>query len=173
MTTVDVPGGVLHSTSSALRQEIEEFLYAEAEMLDQWRLLEWLELFVLDCHYTVPSTDKPDGDPRRNLVLIHDDRFMLEQRARSLLTRGAHAEYPHSRTRRIVGNVRASEAGNGIIRVSANFVVNRSRRGHIDTYMGHYEHEMVREDGLLRFVVRKAVLDMDALSPHGKVSIIL
>jgi hypothetical protein len=28
-----------------LRAEIEEFLYMEAELLDEWRLDEWLELF--------------------------------------------------------------------------------------------------------------------------------
>jgi p-cumate 2,3-dioxygenase beta subunit len=172
MTTAITDGPLLQSSSTALRHEIEEFLYAEAELLDQWRLLEWLELFALDCRYIVPSTDKPDGDPLRDLVLVHDDRFMLEQRATSLLTRGAHAEYPHSRTRRIISNVRAAEA-DGVVRVSANFLLHRNRRGLVDTYAGHYEHRLLREQGVLLYSVRKAILDLDALSPHGKISIIL
>ena len=86
--------------------DVEQFLFEEAELLDQWRLHEWLDLFAPDGHYEVPATDRPDGDPTRDLFLIHDDRFLLEQRVNSLLTRAAHAEYPHSATRRMISNVR-------------------------------------------------------------------
>ena len=30
------------------RAEIEDFLFAEADLLDEWRLPEWLELFTED-----------------------------------------------------------------------------------------------------------------------------
>ncbi|GAA1545358.1 aromatic-ring-hydroxylating dioxygenase subunit beta [Nocardioides humi] len=155
-----------------LRAEMEEFLFHEADLLDRWQLMEWLELFTLDCRYVVPSTDRPDGDPTRDLVLVHDDRFMLEQRATSLLTRSAHAEYPHSRTRRLVGNVRVVERP-GELDVRANFILTRSRSGVVDTYVGRYEHRLVREGAELRFRERRAILDLDALSPQGKLSVIL
>ena len=160
--------------SMILSHEIEQFLYREAELLDQWRLPEWLELFAPTGEYLVPSTDKPDGDPHRHLFLVQDDRFLLEQRINSLMKRSAHAEYPHSRTLRIVGNVRPSEPEAGKVAVRANFVVHRSRNGVVDTYFGHYDHVLERDDQTgFRFLVRKAVLDLDALRPHGKVSIIL
>jgi p-cumate 2,3-dioxygenase beta subunit len=177
MTTSPATGQdrpALRSSSTALRLEIEEFLFEEAELLDQWRLHEWLEMVALECQYLVPATDKPDGDPTTDLFLIQDDRFLLEQRVNSLLTRSAHAEYPHSRTRRQVTNVRATDTGAGQIHVDANFSVYRVRTETFDTYVGHYRHLLTREaDGTLRFVVRKAVLDLDALRPQGKVSIIL
>jgi len=162
------------TASDALMRSVERFLYEEAELLDQWRLHEWLELFTPGGQYLVPSTDKPDGDPKRDLFLIQDDRFLLKQRVNSLLTRAAHAEYPHSRTRRLIANVRVPEAGDGRLAVTANFAVYRVRSGTLDTYVGQYRHVLrQQENGELRFEIRKAVLDLDALRPHGKVSVIL
>ena len=37
-----------------LKQEIEEFLYREAELLDERRYEEWLDLFTEDTHYFMP-----------------------------------------------------------------------------------------------------------------------
>jgi p-cumate 2,3-dioxygenase subunit beta len=159
---------------AVLTDEIEQFLFEEAELLDQWRLHEWLELFAADGHYLVPSTDRPDGDPLRDLFLIQDDRFLLEQRVNSLLTRAAHAEYPHSRTRRLIANVRVTLSDDDRVSVQANFAVFRARSGTVDTYVGHYRHVLERDaGGDLKFVTRKSVLDHDALRPQGKVSIIL
>jgi p-cumate 2,3-dioxygenase subunit beta len=162
------------ASAENLRRAAERFLHAEADLLDRWQLHQWLELVTAGGHYLVPATDKPDGDPDHDLFLIQDDRFLLEQRVNSLLTRSAHAEYPHSRTRRMVTNIGARARGDELVEVIANFAVFRMRNGITDTYVGRYEHllEHDPETGF-RFVVRKAVLDLDALRPVGKVSIIL
>lgn len=158
---------------AALKDEVERFLYDEAELLDTWRLHEWLQLFTASARYLIPATDLPDGDPTRDLFLVQDDRFLLEQRVNSLLTRAAHAEYPHSRTRRLITNIRVSEEPDGRVHAAANFGVFRVRNGTLDTYVGCYRHVLVRDGDDLRFAVRKTVLDLDALRPQGKVSIIL
>lgn len=168
-----VPGPVLSVSDTQLRQ-IEQFLFDEAQVLDEWRLHEWLELFTADAHYLIPATDRPEGDPSRDLFLVQDDRFLLEQRVNSLLTRAAHAEYPHSRTTRMISNIRATHGDGGRIRVRANFAVYRVRNGVIDTYVGQYRHILEYDaEQVLRYVERKSVLTLDALRPHGKVSIIL
>ena len=154
--------------------EVEQFLVEEAELLDQWRLHEWLDLFAPGGYYEIPATDRPDGDPTKDLFLVHDDRFLLEQRVNSLLTRAAHAEYPHSATRRMISNVRVMEAPNDRLHVLANFAVYRVRSGVLDTYVGQYRHIVERDEiTRFRFVSRKSVMVLDALRPHGKVSIIL
>ena len=38
--------------------EVEQFLYDEAELLDQWRLHEWLELFTPCLLYTSDAADE-------------------------------------------------------------------------------------------------------------------
>lgn len=158
----------------ALSAEAERFLYGEADLLDDWRLPEWLELFLPEGQYLVPSTDLPDGDPGRDLFMVQDDRFLLEQRIGSLMKRSAHAEYPHSRTRRMISNVVAGSDDEGRVHIRANFAVFRMRNGAFDTYVGCYRHVLERdESGALRYLVRRSVLDLSSLRPHGKVSIIL
>jgi p-cumate 2,3-dioxygenase beta subunit len=57
--------------------------------------------------------------------------------------------------------------------VTANFAVYRMRFELIDTYVGRYEYTLVRRDGQLKIRERKAILDLEALRPHGKISFIL
>jgi p-cumate 2,3-dioxygenase beta subunit len=157
-----------------LRTEVEDFLYHEADLLDRWQLREWLELLTDDVVYEVPSTDAETGDLTSELGFIHDDRERLEGRVERLLSRHAHREFPWSRTRRLITNVRcAAEPGGDGVQVHANFCVWRYRAGHADAYVGAYEHRLRREDGELRLAHRRAVLDLERLHPHGSISIIL
>jgi p-cumate 2,3-dioxygenase subunit beta len=155
------------------RQTIEDFLYEEAALLDEWRLDEWLELLTDDATYEVPSTDMPDGDPHTTLSLIADDKTRIRSRVAQLLGKSAWAENPPSRTRRMISNVRVRQIDGEAMDVSANFVVYRLRFEQMDTYVGRYEYILVPRDGRLKIRARKAILDLEALRPHGKVSFIL
>jgi len=155
------------------RAEVEEFLYEEAALLDAWRLREWLGLLTDDATYEVPSTDTPDGDARTTLFLVADNLERLRSRVNQLLGKTAWAENPRSRTRRLITNARILDVDGDTIRVTANFVVYRMRVEQVDTYVGRYEHTLVRRDSALRIRHRRAILDLEALRPHGKVSIIL
>jgi p-cumate 2,3-dioxygenase beta subunit len=92
---------------------------------------------------------------------------------KQLLGKSAHAETPHSRTRRLLSNVRIRGVENGRISVTANFAVYRLRLEQVDTYVGRYEYVLVRHQGRLKIRERRAILDLEALRPHGKVSFIL
>jgi p-cumate 2,3-dioxygenase beta subunit len=95
-----------------------------------------------------------------------------------LKSRKAHAENPHSRTHRLVSNVRvfaadpdAGEADS--VRVSASFVVHRARDGRFDAYVGRYDHRLaVTADGLL-FRLRRSILGHESLSAGARLSFIL
>lgn len=155
------------------RQQIEDFLYEEAALLDEWRLQEWLALLTEDATYEVPSTDTPDGDARTTLFIIADNMERIRSRVNQLLGKSAWAENPHSRTRRFISNVRIREVAGDSLRVTANFAVYRMRSELVDTYVGRYEYTIVWRDGGLKIRQRRAILDLEALRPHGKVSIIL
>jgi p-cumate 2,3-dioxygenase beta subunit len=47
------------------------------------------------------------------------------------------------------------------------------RSGQVDPLIGAYEYILRRVDGTLKIAFRKAVLDLEALRPHGTLSIIL
>jgi p-cumate 2,3-dioxygenase beta subunit len=155
------------------RAEVEDFLYAEAALLDDWRLEEWFALFAPGAVYEVPTAGAADDDdPRQSLFYIADDYVRLRERVARLGKKEAHAEYPHSRTRRSISNVRVLESGNGLTRVACNFVCHRARAGKVDVYFGHclYSIDATKPDW--KIAAKRVLLDMDLLYP-GKVSILL
>jgi len=156
------------------RQQVEEFLYDEAALLDAWRLDDWLALLTHDAVYQVPSNDSPDADPRNTLFIIADDINRIRARVARLKKHDAHAEQPPSRTRRLLTNVRILERNGASLEVAANFSVHRFRRNDgIRVYVGHYRYELRVEDGRLKIARREAVIDSMELGALGSVSFIL
>ncbi len=163
--------------SENLRLQVEDFLFREAELLDNWQLDEWLQLFTDDARYVVPATDLPEGDHTKDLCIISDNMLMLRGRVNRLKSRHAHREYPWSRTRRLITNVRVHESGDEV-QVRASFAVYRSRDAsgrwsQTDCYVGEYHYVLLRRDGTFKIRYRRATLDLEGLHGHGAVSIIL
>ena len=156
------------------RSEAEDLLFEEADLLDQWRLTEWLALYTADASYLVPSTDLPPGaDPAKSLFYIADDRARMQERVVRLMKKSAHAEQPRSRTRHLVSNVRVGTCQDDVTLVSAAFVTFRTKHALTDTYMGRLLYRLRRVDGQWRIREKRCELDLDGLRPHGRVSIIL
>ena len=156
------------------RQQVEDFLYHEAALLDAWRLDEWLALLTDDARYHVPSNEAPNADPAATLFMVADDIHRIKARVLRLQDPHAHAEYPHSRTRRMISNVRISERNDAELRVEANFVVYRFRREErIREYVGAYRYLLRIENGRLKIAQRDAVIDALELGSLGSVSFIL
>jgi p-cumate 2,3-dioxygenase beta subunit len=155
------------------RGEVEDFLFLEADLLDTWRLDDWLGLFAADGRYEIPTTDCPDGDPEKNLFIVADSMPVLRGRVQRLKSVAAYSESPRSRTRRIVGNVRLLGLDGDVLKVSANFIVQRVKNELSDSYCGRYDLLLRPTGDGLRFVRRRAVLDLDALRPQGRISFIL
>ena len=153
------------------RQQVEDFLYAEAALLDAWRLDDWLLLFDEDAKYEVPCNDAVDGDPARDLMLINDNYARLTARVARLNSRHAHREFPHSRTNHQVFNVRVDASGDEIS-VTASFTVWRFRAGR-SGYVGGYRYRLRRRDGGFRIAFKRAELDMTDLRSVAEVAIIL
>jgi p-cumate 2,3-dioxygenase beta subunit len=154
------------------RQQIEDFLYVEAALLDSWALDEWLLLFDEDAKYEVPSNDALDGDPARDLMLIDDNYMRLTARVERLNSRRAHREYPHSRTNHQIFNVRIDGSAEDIS-VAASFTVWRFRAGRSSCYVGQYHYRLRRTDGSFRIAAKRAELDMTDLRDVADVAIIL
>lgn len=156
------------------RAAVEEFLFAEADLLDEWRLPEWLELFTDDATYSVPATDVPaNASPDSSLFYVADDRFRLSERVKRLMKRTAHAEFPHSRTRHVVSNVRIRSRAEDELEVSSAFITFRTKDGVTDTYFGSNRYKLVQVEGHLRIRDKRCLLASEGLRMQGRVSIIL
>ena len=156
------------------RAEVEDLLYREAELLDAWNLDDWLTLLTDDAAYYVPPNDKPDADHRFTLFTIADDIVRLRERVIRLSDPNCHAEYPPSRTRRMISNVRVTDAEGDTASIAANFVIYRYRRNEDERiFVGHYRHKLRRVGGALKIAERRAILDAEELGAMGAVSFLL
>ena len=161
------------SQQAISRQQVEEFLYTEAALLDAWELGDWLQLFDEDAKYEVPCNDTPDGDPARDLMLIDDNYARLTSRVDRLNSRRAHREYPHSRTNHQVFNVRLQDVSAEDLSVATSFTVWRFRAGRTNCYVGKYRYRLRRSDGSFRITTKRAEFDMTDLREVADVAIIL
>ncbi len=177
MTTTETPPAVT-SLGSVTRSQVEDFLYREARLLDDWDLDAWLALWAPGgTRYVVPCNDDPDGDPATDLVLIDDDELRLRLRVERLNSRKAHREYPHSRTSHQVSNVIldpvTGPGGDPELPVTAEFTVWRFRNGRATYYVGRYHYRLVAVTGELRIRAKRCALAMTELRPAGDVAILL
>ena len=162
------------STEAITRNDVEEFLYREAAMLDRWQLDEWLALFTSDAVYHVPTIGTaPEVGPENTLFYIADDHTRLRERVIRLQKKGAHVEWPRSRTRHMVSNVLIDSRTGQELLVSAAFAVHRFKNAAADLYVGSYRYRLAVTPEGLRIREKRSMLDMDALRPHGRVSILL
>lgn len=162
--------------SSDLHRQVEAFLFAEADLLDEWRLKEWEALLTPDARYLVPPIGVPGNDrlePDTTLFIAADEREMIAARVERMMGKTAYAENPRSNIRHMISNLQILSAQGDEIRTSANFCVYRIRRAEIVTFIGRYLHTLVRSGDSLRIKEKRACLDIDVLRGQGGLSIIL
>ena len=156
------------------RSDVEDLLFREAALLDEWKLEEWLTMLTPDASYHIPPNDHPDGDPKNTLFILADDIVRIRERIKRLMSPECHAEYPHSRTRRMINNVRIVSDDGDLVTVAANFVCYRYRRyERIREYVGAYRYVLRREGNGLLIKERRVIIDAHELGSLGSVSFIL
>jgi p-cumate 2,3-dioxygenase subunit beta len=114
-----------------------------------------------------------DASPDNNLFYVADDRFRLSERVKRLMKRTAHAEFPHSRTRHLVSNVRIRKRIGEDLEVSSAFITYRTKDGVTDTYFGSNRYRLVPGNGTFKIKEKRCLLDSEGLRAQGRVSIIL
>jgi 3-phenylpropionate/cinnamic acid dioxygenase small subunit len=155
-----------------VKQEIEDFFYREADLLDERRYEEWLDLFTEDTHYWMPlRRNVPRDEPEREFTRpgvdanwFDEGKDTLTRRVKQILT-GIHwAEEPPSRICHIVSNIQIVRATLGEVEARSRFIVYRNRvQTETDFLVGKREDLLRRMDGGLKIARRKIVLDQNVL----------
>lgn len=178
--TAPTTGAVLIGGREITRADVEDFLYAEADILDAWKYDDWLALFEPGARFEVPATDWTGASPHASGSFVCDDWDLLRARVKRLKSRKAHAENPPSLTHRMISNVRLREHDEpGVLRVTASFITHRARDGEFDAYVGRYDHllvtggESATGGAELRFRLRRAILSHEHLTAGSRLSFIL
>ena len=122
---------------------IEQFLFHEADLIDQRSYTEWLKLYTDDCRYWVPL-EEFQKDPKTTVSLIYDDRKLIETRVNRLGQPSMHAQAPHSRTLHVIGNIRIEhDSRDGKTMVRSNQLVTEYRQNNIRIFSGQVIHHLV------------------------------
>ncbi len=157
-----------------LTQEIAQFLYDEAELLDERRHDAWLALLAEDIRYWMPMRRNVKfGDTTREFTRETEDiswfdegKDTLTRRVRQIQT-GIHwAEEPQSRITHMVSNVQVLGVTGDTSEVQAKsrFLIYRNRvETETDLLVGKREDTLRRAgDGWL-IARRKIILDQNVL----------
>ncbi len=160
-----------------LKQDVEAFLYHEANLLDDRQYEEWLDLLTDDVRYWVPMRRNVKfGELEREFTREGQDinwfdegKTTLTQRVRQILT-GVHwAEEPLSRLSHLVTNVEITEAtpsaaDAGEVSLRCRFIIYRNRVAtETDILVGRREDRLRRVDGQWRIAQRQVFLDQNVL----------
>jgi 3-phenylpropionate/cinnamic acid dioxygenase small subunit len=146
---------------------IVEFLYDEADALDEERLDDWVALLAEDLVYQAPvrvTRNRNEGAPfSETMFHFDDDHTSISVRVHRLLrTTSGWAENPPSRVRRIVGNVLVHETANpDEYAATSSLIVTRSRMdGTVPDVISAQRRDIVRRapDGW-RLAQRQILLD--------------
>src|SRR6266487_2231748 len=160
-----------------LKQQIEEFLYHEAELLDERRFNEWLDLLTEDVRYWMPMRRNVKfGELEREFTREGQDinwfdegKETLTQRVQQILT-GVHwAEEPLSRICHMVSNMQILHVTPSVLEpaevtVKCRFLIYRNRvETETDLLVGKREDVLQRVHGEWHIRQRKVVLDQNVL----------
>ncbi len=162
IASLDV-AGALPVEDPKLARELEQFLFAEAALLDAGRFEDWLALFAADGRYWVPA--EPDAaDPDTTISIFDDGRELLSVRVDRLRRPDAYVVEPPPRTAHVVSNIQCWRDGAAYLtRYKLLMAEYRSetRRYFAATVM----HRLVRDGGALRIVVKRVDL-IDCAATH-------
>ncbi len=157
------PGRTLHATGlltagADLQREVEQFLYRQAELLDDKQWQPYIDLFAAEGVYWMPVTPQQtdwEGSPS----IFAEDRLMMEIRKGRITHPNAWSQAPMWETNHLVSQVALESVADHEIKVRSRFHFMELRRDNVRHFGGRYQHTLVRvADGTLRIQLQRVDL---------------
>ena len=177
-SAIDLPRLARSPAYDALKADVEEFLFWEADLLDERRFEQWLELIAEDVVYFMPmrrnvkfgqQAARENTRVGEGISWFDEDRWTLEKRVQQILTGVHFAEEPLSRVSRLVSNVRVVAAVPSLdhaaeVVVRSRFLVYQNRAEHETyTFAGKRTDRLRRNGEGWLIASREIVLDQNVL----------
>jgi 3-phenylpropionate/cinnamic acid dioxygenase small subunit len=158
-----------------LQQEVEQFLYKEARLLDERRLEEWLDLLAEDLHYWMPMRrnikfgdwDLEFTSADTEINWFDEGKDILAGRIRQINT-GVHwPEEPVSRFEHFISNVEVVGVEDDEIRVNSKFFCYQNRlQDEVNHFVGRREDILKRDlETNFKLYRRKIIIAMNVMIP--------
>ena len=159
-----------------LKADVEEFYYCEADLLDNRRFRDWLELLTDDISYFMPirrNVKFGQHEARENtkrgegISWFDEDKWTLTKRVDQILTGVHYAEEPLSRITHMVSNVQITDVRPSLeapaeLDVTSRFLVYQNRVEY-ETYtlVGRRNDTLRRLDSGLKVCRREILLEQN------------
>jgi 3-phenylpropionate/cinnamic acid dioxygenase small subunit len=161
-----------------LKQEIEEFLYMEADLLDHREFRQWLDLLAEDLIYFMPirrnvkfgqHAEKENTKQGEGISWFDEDKWTLTKRVEQILTGVHYAEEPLSRVTHMVSNVRLLDVSPSpedaqTVVVGCRFLVFQNRVEYeSNTFIGRRVDTLRRHGNSWLIAKRELILEQNVL----------
>jgi 3-phenylpropionate/cinnamic acid dioxygenase small subunit len=155
-----------------LKADVEDFYYHEADLLDERRFRDWLELIAEDITYFMPirrnvkfgqHAARENTRQGEGISWFDEDKWTLTKRVDQILTGVHYAEEPLSRITHMVSNVQIKAARPQIndvreLDVTSRFLVYQNRvQYETYTFVGR-RHDTLRLSGTCWKIARREIL---------------
>jgi len=148
--------------TSTTREDLIDFVYDEARMLDEGRYDDWLALWLPDGHYWMPL-DYQQSDPIHVTSLMYEDMFMLKLRVERLNGARTFSQKPKSRCHHVLQRPFVDE-------MNGDRFVTTTSMHYVETRLDDQQllactarHEIALVDGQLRIANKRVdLLNSDA-----------
>ena len=122
----------------------EQFLYRQAEVLDERLWDEWLNLFATDGHYWMPaSREQTEAEGQPNI--FYEDHYLMRVRIGRINHPNAWSQYPPNHTGHVVSNVivESENSKTGDLSVRSKFHLVEYRNDEQRYFAGKYHHDLL------------------------------
>ena len=141
-----------------LQREVEQFLYRQAELLDDKHWQAFIDLFDAQGVYWMPVQPQQtewEGSPS----IFAEDRLLMEIRKGRVTHPNAWSQAPMWETNHLVSHVAIESVSGNEIKVRSRFHFMELRRDNVRHFGGRYQHWLVRgADGALRIKLQRVDL---------------
>ena len=161
----------------ALYHDISQFMYAEAQLLDDWNFRGWLDLLSEDILYTMKTTTNAQTRDRRKSIsppstwIFNDSKHVLERRVAKLETGMSWSEEPPSRTRHLITNIRVQPTDQpDEYVVFTNYLLYRSQKETDVLIYAGKRHDILRrtDEGYGWLIAKRDItLDQATITSHN------
>jgi 3-phenylpropionate/cinnamic acid dioxygenase small subunit len=161
-----------------LKADIEDFLYAEAELLDDRKFREWLDLLAEDISYFMPirrnvkfgqQADRENTRQGEGISWFDEDKWTLSKRVDQILTGVHFAEEPLSRVCHLVTNVQIRRVEPSLdnpreVEIGCRFLVYQNRVEYETyTFVGKRSDRLRKTAQGWKIAKREILLDQNVL----------
>jgi 3-phenylpropionate/cinnamic acid dioxygenase small subunit len=153
--------------SEPTRQQLIDFVFQEARLLDEARYDEWNAMFADDAIYWVPLTpDQPEG--LGHTSHLYEDKLLRDLRIERLKSPRAFSQQPRSRSHHLLQLPAIEQfdpAANRYV-TRTQFHYTEAQNEEINFFVGTVFHHLREQDGALKITLKRVnLLNSDAALP--------